>query len=107
MKKIAIALTATFALSTLAACGGSEADAFCDDMNSLGKDAASLSASDPAGLAKKLKDVDVPSEIKDDYNTFVSYLESTAKDPASAAEGSAKALESWGKVTTYAADNCS
>lgn len=105
MKKFAVALTAVLALGTLSACGGGEADAFCDDMKDFAKDSASA-ATDPAGTAKKFKDIEAPSEIKDEWKTYTDALSAIAEDPAKAADQLTELTDATSKITTYVTDNC-
>ncbi len=112
MRKVA-AITATLAvaLGTLTACSGDSA--YCDELKA-NQDATSANAGDINATLDKMKKVrdKAPSDLQDDWDTLIGYLEKSqaAKgDPAKAGEMAAEA----GKVSTateaitkHAKDSC-
>lgn len=102
MKKLAIVATAIVAFSGLTACGGSESDKFCDSFADIG----TVDPSNPDAakdIVKKLKDIEAPGDIKDEFKTYVSSLEKVTEGDTAAVTDFTKANEA---VVKYVTDNC-
>lgn len=99
MKKFALALTATLALGSLAACGGdSDAEAFCADQADL-----TSAFTGDGRVSEKLQDLKAPGDIKDEWATLLNSLENSTTMTAEEGEKAAAAAE---KIATWVSDNC-